>query len=95
MGLGYKPFELLSPTPSGLHDRDAAIAKAEQFFAQYIGGSPAAPEVAARLVEAITAASPPPKVWDGASAAASRFILPLLPTRLVDWIMERQFAGVF
>lgn len=84
---GNKPFDLLSPTPSGYYANWPEIdAVNEASILAQAKQAPPSREVARRLARVVTSTSPPRKLWAGSPAWIFRWVVPLLPVAWFDWV---------
>jgi len=91
MSKGDKVMPLASATLTGYYPNYAEIqARFTEIMRRDGENGPTVDAVARSLANSITASSPPPKVWLGGRSYAWRWIIPLLPIRIVDILFSRQ-----
>ncbi|RSH77574.1 uncharacterized protein EHS24_003134 [Apiotrichum porosum] len=84
MSAGEKLGDIMRSPTSGYYDNfDEIFKQVEATMADLLTSAPTAAAVASQIADAVKA-SPPPKLWLGEMSAAFRFIVPLLPVRLLD-----------
>lgn len=93
LGKGAKPFTVVKDKPSGLYDWDGILGYITGVMADAAKSTASSSEDAARdIVNAITARSPPGKLFTGGGAFLARWVVPFLPLWLVDYELCKMFG---
>lgn len=95
MAVGDKSVPLLADKPSGFFPNwEQLDAAAKHTMVKNAASGPMPAAVASRLAAELVG-TPRGHIWDGFPAWVFRFVVPLLPVALLDWILRaRTGAGL-
>ncbi|WOO80065.1 Short-chain dehydrogenase cctT [Vanrija pseudolonga] len=88
MAVGDKSVPLLSGKPSGFFPNWEQLDAAAKHTMVKNAASGPLPRTVARRLAAELVAKPRGHIWDGFPAWVFRFVVPLLPVALLDWILR-------